>query len=341
MIRVSENKNLKPQNSFGILARSKFWIAFDEPDQLFDLLKQEPYCSLPKLLFGSGTNVLFVRDFPGCIIHAENNDIKIISETDEKIDIEVGSGMGWDQFVIWAVSKNYYGIENLSHIPGSVGAAAVQNIGAYGVEIGKLILKVQILDINTGETFIIAGKDCKFAYRNSIFKKKENLSWLILNVTFSLSKIPEFNLSFGDLSSSFELDDQPTLQSVRDLIIHTRQSKLPDPQKLGNAGSFFKNPIVTTEELLRLHIEYPQIPSFPTKNKNHKKIPAAWLIQRAGWKAYRDHDAGVYEKQALVLVNHGNASGAEILKLALKIQKSVQKLFKINLEPEVVIIDQE
>ena len=340
MIKVSENKNLKSLNTFGVSAATRYWIAFDDPDKLVDLLQKAPYKSLPKIIVGSGSNVLFARDFPGCIIHPENQEVSILTESDEKVDIEAGAGMEWDKLVVWAVDNGYYGFENLSLIPGSVGAAAIQNIGAYGIEVSSLIQEVQVLDINTGENFVLDKEECKFAYRTSIFKKKENTSWLVLNVRFSLSKIPAFNLTFGNLSKSFEETNDPTLETVRDLIIKTRQSKLPDPVSLGNAGSFFKNPYVTTEKLLKLHLIFPEIPFFPTKSKNMKKIPAAWIIEKAGWKAYRDHDAGVYEKQALVLVNHGDATGAEIQKLALKIQKSVNRLFGIMLEPEVRIIDE-
>ncbi|MCK5700164.1 MAG: UDP-N-acetylmuramate dehydrogenase [Cyclobacteriaceae bacterium] len=337
MIKVSENKNLKSLNTFGVSAATRYWIAFDDPDKLVDLLQKAPYKSLPKIIVGSGSNILFARDFPGCIIHPENQEVSILTESDEKVDIEAGAGMEWDKLVVWAVDNGYYGFENLSLIPGSVGAAAIQNIGAYGIEVSSLIQEVQVLDINTGENFVLDKEECKFAYRTSIFKKKENTSWLVLNVRFSLSKIPAFNLTFGNLSKSFEETNDPTLETVRDLIIKTRQSKLPDPVSLGNAGSFFKNPIIPIELLNALKKSYPNIPSYEQPG-SLVKLPAAWLIDQCHFKGMKHKGAAVHINQPLVLINHNNASGRDIVELSMKIQQKIKNEFGITLEPEVRII---
>jgi len=338
MIRVLENENLKSRNSFGIQATSRYWIDFDDPEQLLALLREKTFKQLPKLFIGSGTNLLFVGNFPGALIHSEDHELAVLEESNDEIRIEVGPGMIWDKLVEWAVERNLYGIENLSLIPGTVGAAVVQNIGAYGTEFGDRVTEVVVMDINSGKVFTISHDKCLFAYRKSIFKNDENQSLLILRVRISLSKISKFDLSYGNLFERISESGEVTLPRVRQVIISTRQSKLPDPEILGNAGSFFKNPVVGLEQFNNIRLSHPVIPSFPTGDSEHFKIPAAWLIDKAGWKGFRNSEAGVYHKQALVIINHGNASGGDILKLAIEIQESVISLFGISLEPEVRVI---
>ncbi len=338
MIRVLENENLHRRNSFGIQARSRYWISFDDQQQLVELINKPPYNLLPRFFIGSGTNLLFIKNYPGCLIHAENREINILKESEEQIQIEVGAGMEWDELVQWTVDLGYYGLENLSLIPGSVGAAAVQNIGAYGVEVGNIVSEVQIVDIKKGDSFFLSQGDCHFTYRQSILKNQGNKTWLVWRVRFILSKTPKYDLSYGSLSEMVNASGDLTQALVREVIIATRRSRLPDPARLGNAGSFFKNPLISVEQFNHIKQINPLIPYYTTTIPGIVKIPAAWMIEKAGWKGYRNLSAGVYEKQALVLVNFGEAKGSEIMKLAKDIQESVQQLFGIKLEPEVTII---
>lgn len=338
MIRILENVTLENRNSFGIPARTRYWIEYDDPKLLPELLREEDFKSLPKLFVGSGTNLLFVRDFPGIMIHSLDKGLTVLDESRDEILVQAGPGMIWDDLVKWAVDMSYYGIENLSLIPGTVGAAVVQNIGAYGSEFGNRVFEVDVMDINSGETAAISRDDCQFSYRHSIFKEPDNQSLLITGIRFVLSKIPKFDLSYGDLEERIRASGDPGLELVRQVIVSTRQSKLPDPDTLGNAGSFFKNPVISTAEFNSIKLAHPGTPFFTTEDPGLVKIPAAWMIEKAGWKGYRSSSAGVYHKQALVLVNHGGARGGDILKLAIEIQKSVYRLFGISLEPEVRII---
>jgi UDP-N-acetylmuramate dehydrogenase len=341
MICVKENENLFHRNSFGVKAKSRYWISFDDPQQLVELINKEPYNTLPRLFVGSGTNLLFTGNYPGCLLHIDNEAINILEETEDQIRIEVGAGLEWDDLVQWAVDHEYYGIENLSIIPGSVGAAAVQNIGAYGVELGNLISEVHVVNIKNGESYLLSSNDCQFDYRYSIFKNSENKNLLVWRVRLILSKNLKFDLSYGSLAKTVQKSELINLDLVRQAIISTRQSKLPDYKTLGNAGSFFKNPIIPIDQFLQLQEQNPELQSYSTNTPDKVKVPAAWMIEKAGWKGYRHNSAGVYNKQALVLVNHGDATGSEIMELAMEIRGSVQKLFGIELEPEVTIISSE
>jgi len=339
MIRITENAGLKERNSFGIRAMARYWISYDDPRQLYELMQQPDFNSLPRLFMGSGTNLLFTVDYPGCLIHSVNRVIKIIHENDDNAEIDAGAGLEWDELVQWTIDRGFYGLENLSSIPGSTGAAPVQNIGAYGVEAGDLITEVDVLDMNTGDEFTLGNKECRFGYRDSIFKNPGKGSWLVTRVRFSLSKAPALNLSYRGLSEELDKEQDKNPVVLRKIIIRIRKGKLPDPQFLGNAGSFFKNPEISIEQFKRIEVVFPGIPCFPAAATGMLKIPAAWMIEKAGWKGYRQNSAGVYDKQALVLVNYGDASGQEILDLAMKIRESVFNMFGIRLSPEVRIVD--
>jgi len=341
MFKIRENINIKRLHSFGISFQNKYWIDFDDPTELSTLLQTEPYRSLPYKVIGSGTNVLFLPGFKGILLHPVNQDIRVIKESQNNILVEVDAGVEWDSLVDWAVKNNYYGIENLSLIPGTVGGAVVQNIGAYGREIEQNIEEVELADLQSGEVKIYKKEQCRFTYRKSIFKEKDNQNSLVWKVKIRLSKKPELNLSYGNLAESLEHYGELNLSNLRQVIINIRRSKLPDPEIIGNAGSFFKNPVITISHFTKLHSKYPDIPSYPTPKEGFVKVPAAWLIEKAGLKGFRKNDAGVYDKQALVLVNHGKASGTDIYSLSTHIQEEVFNLFGISIYPEVTIIGPE
>ncbi len=338
MISIKEDIDIKDLHSFGISFINKFWIDFDDPQELIELLAQEPYKSAHYQIIGSGSNLLFLSAFRGSLLHPVNKEITVTSETKTEIIIEADAGLEWDSLVEWAVKHEYYGIENLSHIPGTVGGAVVQNIGAYGTEIKQLIIFVEAINLETGKKQVFNSSQCDFSYRDSIFKRKTKKSWLVWKAQFRLSKIPKFNLAYGNLAEHFKSQEELCLANLRQLIIKTRQNKLPDPKVLGNAGSFFKNPVITRVAHEKLLIRFPNMPSFPTNMDGFVKIPAAWLIERAGYKGYRENDAGVYEKHSLVLVNYGNATSLDIFQLALRIQVNITRIFGIQLEREVIVM---
>lgn len=338
MLRIEENINLQDLNSFRIRACAKQRIIFDDAGELAELFKEQKTNELPFLITGLGTNLLFVGDFNGCLIYPDIQGIEIIQESDSEAIVEAGAGVEWDHLVEWTIGQNLYGLENLSLIPGNTGAAIVQNIGAYGAEIGKLVEEVEVMDLHSGKVFFLKQENCNFSYRNSIFKNEDNSSWIVMKVKLKLSRFPSFNLSYGNLQELVIAAGGPVLAIVRDTVIKIRRDKLPDPEMTGNAGSFFKNPILNRAKVDQLKHEFPGIPFFPAERDGLLKVPAAWLIEKAGWKGYRRRDAGVFHKQALVIINHGSARGKDILQLALDIQTSVKKKFGIILEPEVRII---
>ncbi len=338
MLKIRENINIKDLHSFGISFENKYWIDFDSHEELVSLLHQEPFNQLPHRIVGSGTNILFLPHFYGVLLHAVNQSITIIGENKDDVIVEVDAGVEWDSLVEWAVENNFYGIENLSLIPGTVGGAVVQNIGAYGREIEQNIEEVEAINLRSGDVKIFDRRLCSFSYRKSVFKDRNNKDYLVWKVRIKLSRKPDFNISYGNLADSLRNYGELNLSNLRNVIIDIRRSKLPDPKLIGNAGSFFKNPVIDLARFNELLKKYPDIPSYPTPLKALVKIPAGWLIEKAGLKGYRQGDAGVYEKQALVLVNHGNASGLEIFELSTYIQSKVLGEFGINIEPEVTII---
>lgn len=335
MIRFSENYSLKQHNTFGIEARAKYFFEFtDEEDLSVFLNSNESIKDEKILIIGEGSNILFMNDFEGLVIHPNLPGIQVVKEDRQNIWLEVGAGEVWDEFVQYSVDYQFGGIENLSLIPGSVGAAPVQNIGAYGQEVGSVIEKVKGFDLNNNIPVEFSAEQCEFGYRSSVFKHKLKNSIIITSVVFRLEKFPEFVLYYGQVEEKAKEKGDVSLHSVREAVIEIRQSKLPDVKDLGNAGSFFKNPEVGIEIAEKLKSQFEDIPVYPTK-AGFAKLAAGWLIEKSGWKGIRDGDVGVHEKQALVLVNYGNSQGKQIYDFSEKIRQSVFEKFGIELEREV------
>lgn len=341
MVAHSQNVSLAPYNSFGIDVKAAHFITFQNTNEIADIfclpkLQLITETSQPILILGGGSNVLLCNHIKGVVIKNDIQYIKILEETNQTVIVEVGAGIPWQYFVDYTINQQWGGIENLSLIPGSVGAAPIQNIGAYGIEVSSVIEKVNLYHIENKQFFSLNNKECFFGYRDSIFKNSLKNKTIICSVVFKLQKNPFLNISYGSLADELKDVLNITIKEVSEAIIHIRQSKLPDPSLLGNAGSFFKNPIIDENDFQKLILKYPNI-------KYNKigflyKIYAGWLIETAGWKGYRKNQVGCYEKQALILVNYGHAQGVDILELAQNIQRSVLEKFFIKLEMEVNII---
>ena len=339
MTTVLENASLKNYNTFGIDAKAHFLTHITSAEQLKKHILSRTFSGEKLLILGGGSNVLFTKDFDGWVLVNEMKGIEKISEDHDSVLVKVAGGESWSGFVDHCVDRNWYGLENLSLIPGKAGAAPVQNIGAYGVEQRELMFSLEAMNMNTGEISVFPNEACLFGYRTSIFKTTEKDNWFILNVTYRLHKIPKFNLEYGPLKSAFDglSKDSITVKEVSDAVKRIRQSKLPDPAITGNAGSFFKNPVVSKQKLGNLKLKFPNIP-FYEMEESTIKIPAGWLIEFCGWKGKTQGNAGVHEKQALVLVNRSHATGKEIQNLASKIQSEVLTMFKIKLDLEVLVL---
>ncbi len=336
---VQQNISLKPHNTFGVEANAGYFATVNSLNDLDEIFMTGRFRAQRKMILGGGSNILFTRGFTGVVAKNEIRGIEIAEENEEELIVSVGAGENWHQFVLWCVEKGYGGVENLSFIPGTVGAAPMQNIGAYGVELKEVFHSLKAYDVKSGKQHAFYKEDCKFGYRFSIFKGELRNQFVITKVDFKLQKNPSFNLSYGTIQ--LMLDDmkvaRPTLKSVSQAIINIRQSKLPDPFEVGNAGSFFKNPVIEKLHYEALEAEFPDIKSYPIDEESIK-ISAGWLIEKGGWKGYKDGELGVHNKQALVLVNLGNARGKDIFKLSKQIQKSIQQKFGIDLEREVNVI---
>jgi UDP-N-acetylmuramate dehydrogenase len=338
MIRSYSNFQLQKHHTFGTPATVRFYFEFTEPEDLKAFVETtNEWRSMPILILGEGSNLLFVSDFPGLVINPNIPGISIVHEDRSNIWLEVGAGVVWDDLVEYAVVNRWGGIENLSLIPGKVGAAAVQNIGAYGMELQNRVESVTGLDLETLSEYTIEAVDCAYAYRDSIFKNQLKDRFVITSVVLKLDKFPEFVLNYGDLKSETEKLGEISLRNIRRAVIGIRESKLPDPKVCGNAGSFFKNPVVDSALADQLKSVYPTMPTYSAPN-GKTKLAAGWLIEQCGWKGFRQGDAGVHEKQALVLVNYGNATGKEIYNLSEEIKQSVQDKFGVELEREVNVI---
>lgn len=326
-------------NTFGVDARAYNYIEYKSVDELRAALHSAPR---PFLHVGEGSNLLFVNDFPGTVFHCSNKAVQVVKESDTSVLVRVGAGMVWDDFVALCVERGWYGAENLSLIPGEVGASAVQNIGAYGTEVNSLIEYVETFDTEELETRIFSLSECSYGYRRSIFKRPEYKRYFVTSVVYRLSKVPHINISYGNLAMALRIDDGQSvddipLADVRRAIIEMRNSKLPDPSQIGSAGSFFINPVVEMEVYERLAVQYPNMPHYSAPD-GKVKLSAGWMIEKCGWKGRNIGAAGVYSLQALVLVNLGGATGAEILELAQRIISDVEATFGISLTPEVQII---
>ena len=335
---ILENISLKPYNTFGIDVNAKYFISVDTIDALKKVLKLKNYGA--PFIIGGGSNMLLTKNVNALVIHNAIRGIEIINENSDFIEIKAAAGENWHHFVMWCIAHNYGGLENLSLIPGNVGTAPIQNIGAYGVELKDHFLSCQAINIKSLETTHFTKDDCQFGYRQSVFKNQLKGQYIITHVTFKLSKHShKIKAEYGAINSRLESLNitNPTIKDLSDAIIHIRKQKLPDPKKIGNSGSFFKNPVINSNTFNKLLKNFNTIPHYKLSEKEIK-IPAGWLIEMAGFKGKRFNNYGVHNKQALVLVNYGNAKGEDIFKLSKLIQKTVLRIFDIKLEAEVNII---
>lgn len=335
MIQV--NFNLRPFNTFGIDVTAKRFAAFSSIAELRDLLKEREEDQL--LFLGGGSNILFTKDFNGFVLHNELKGIRVIQETETDVLVQSGAGEVWHEFVLYCVENNFGGIENLSLIPGSVGASPMQNIGAYGVEIKDVFVSLEALHIESGELHTFDNSSCEFGYRESVFKRKLKNQYVITSVSFKLTKKHTINSSYGAIESELIAKGitDPTIKDISEAVIAIRSSKLPNPAEIGNAGSFFKNPVVELGILENIQKTYENVPNYPASNGN-VKLAAGWLIEQAGWKGKTYENYGVHKLQALVLVNYSNATGSEIFDLSTKIIEDVKQKFGVSLEREVNIL---
>ena len=335
MSRFSENYSLKPHNTFDIEAKAKFFFEFTEIEDLRVFLQSNKTWKDEKLLIiGEGSNILFLDDFDGIVIHPNIPGLYPIKEDRQHIWVQVGAGEIWDEFVKYCVDSQLGGVENLSLIPGTIGAAPVQNIGAYGQEVKSVIETVKAFDLETGQELEFSNEECRFSYRSSIFKSELKNKVIITSVVFKLSKFPEFRLDYSRLEEKVNERGEVNLENIKQAVIEIRSSKLPNVKELGSAGSFFKNPEVEIEFAEKLEEQFGELPVY-LAGSGKVKLAAGWLVEKAGWKGYREGDVGVHDKQALVIVNYGNATGKEIFAFSEKIRNSVLEKFGIDLEREV------
>ncbi len=335
---VSRNYQLRQHNTFGLQCIASEFFSFNFEEELTELINTGATRNKKILILGGGSNILFTHNFNGLVLHPEIEGISLIKKNNDFADVSVGAGVVWDDFVSWTVEQGYYGIENLSLIPGLTGASPVQNIGAYGVEAKDTIKRVRFVMLTDGSTVEINGSDCHFGYRDSIFKHELKGLAVVTRVWFRLSVRPGLNVSYGDIANEVESVGEVNLRNVRQAVINIRQRKLPDPAVTGNAGSFFKNPVVSGEFYAELASQFSNIPHYDLPGDSMVKLSAAWLIDQCSWKGKRVGNAGVHEKQALVLVNYGDATGIEIAALAEEIRISVKEKFGIDLCPEVELL---
>ena len=327
--------SLLPYNTFGIDVSASRFLEYASVAELEEYIAQGAVTT-PFLHIGGGSNLLFTKDYDGLILHSRIGGIEVTAEDSQAVSLRVGAGVVWDDFVACCVEHGWYGAENLSLIPGEVGASAVQNIGAYGVEVKDLITAVETVNIQ-GYERVYSVEECEYAYRNSIFKRPENKSVFVTYVRFRLSKEERYTLDYGTIRQELAKYPAPTLPIVRKVIIEIRESKLPDPKVTGNAGSFFMNPIVAKEKLEALQRDYPRIPYYELPD-GRVKIPAGWMIDQCGWKGKPLGPAAVHDKQALVLVNRGGAKGSDVIALSDAVRASVRDKFGIDIHPEVNVI---
>jgi len=335
---LSHNVNLRPYNSFGIAAVAKHFTSFSTVQHLDDILQWPEAKQLPFVL-GGGSNMLLIKNVDALVMHNCIDGLEIIYEDEAIAHVKAGAGISWHAFVLFCLDHNLGGAENLSLIPGSIGASPMQNIGAYGVELKDIFLSLSAWHIKENVLVNFNKADCKFGYRESVFKNELKHQFIITDVTFVLQKKHQLNTRYGAIEKALEENGivSPTIQDVSAVIIRIRQQKLPDPKEIGNAGSFFKNPEIDNSEFERLKLAFPNIVGYAV-NETKIKLAAGWLIEQCGWKGFRQGDAGCHAMQALVLVNYGNASGNEILQLAQKIIDSVQQKFNVTLHMEVNVV---
>ncbi|MHA7863860.1 UDP-N-acetylmuramate dehydrogenase [Flagellimonas marinaquae] len=337
-MNIQENISLKNYNTFGIDVKARFFVEITGLVQLQKVLELKAYPK--KFIISGGSNMLLTKDIDALVMHIGLKGITVVEEDEQSVEVKVMAGENWHELVLWSLEKGYGGLENLSLIPGNVGTAPIQNIGAYGVELKDVFVSCAAMDVKTGELEGFDNEACAFGYRDSIFKNEAKDKYIITSVVLKLTK-KDHVLHTGYGSIENELKEKgivhPTIQDISEAVIAIRRSKLPDPKEIGNSGSFFKNPVISKKAFDRFIKKHPEAPFYEVDD-NEFKIPAGWLVEQCGFKGKRFGDAGVHDKQALVLVNHGNATGQEILDLSKKIQEEVHKQFKIKIQPEVNII---
>lgn len=340
-MNIQQDISLKAYNTFGIDVKARYFSAFGSVEELSSLLDHQKSTITEQqlLILGGGSNILLTKDVDGFVLKNEMKGIEKIYEDDDHVYVKAGAGENWHGFVLHCIDHNYAGVENLSLIPGNVGASPMQNIGAYGAEIKDVFHSLQAFHLQEKKMVEFNLNDCEFGYRESVFKRKYKDQFVICNVTYRLSKRPHFNTSYGAIHAELERMgvEELSIRSISQAVINIRSSKLPDPKEIGNAGSFFKNPEVTASQFSALQSAFPAIVGYPLEN-GHVKLAAGWLIEQCGWKGYRKGDAGCHAKQALVLVNYGHAKGKEIYDLSEEILQSVKEKFSVTLEREVNII---
>lgn len=336
-MQIQHNISLKPYNTFGIDVKAKQFVSVENIDDLKTIFSSEEFPN--KFIIGGGSNMLLTKDVDALVIHLNLKGKTIVSENDNHVFIKAEAGENWHDFVLWTLDLNYGGLENMSLIPGNVGTSPIQNIGAYGVELKDVFESCEVLNLDTLTIGTLTNKDCNFDYRNSIFKNEAKGKYIILNVTFKLTKNNHnLHTNYGAITSQLETMNvtNPTIQDVSKAVIAIRQSKLPDPKEIGNSGSFFKNPIISTEQFKELQRNFPDAPHYVI-SETEVKVPAGWLIETAGFRGKTFDNYGVHKKQALVLVNYGGAKGEDILQLSKLIQKTIYRIFNISIEAEVNI----
>jgi len=337
-VQIRRNISLKPFNTFGIRQKAKLFCTLTSQEDITNLLQSTVYDSYPHLFLGGGSNILFTQDFPGLVIKNQITGIELLKEDRNHVWVKAMSGENWHEFVLHCIANKWSGIENLSLIPGTVGAAPMQNIGAYGVEIKDVFDSLEAIDLDSGSILQFGLNDCKFGYRESVFKNTFKNKFFILSMTLKLNKKFIPHIKYGAISETLKEKKVKniSLRAVSNAVISIRQSKLPDPKKLGNSGSFFKNPVIPIEQFKEIQLKFPHIKAYPVSD-TEIKVPAGWLIEQAGWKGKRIGNTGSHKNQALVLVNYGKANGEEVKKLAYQIKDSVKQLFGIEINPEVNI----
>jgi UDP-N-acetylmuramate dehydrogenase len=338
-MQIQSDFPLVSLNTFGLESSARYYVEVQSEEELTVLLRDNQWKDFPKFILGGGSNVLFTKNIDALVIRPNIKGIETVSEDQEKVTLKVGAGEAWHDLVLHCVKLGLGGIENLSLIPGSVGAAPMQNIGAYGVEVKDVITLVKAMEIATGNAREFSKEECAFGYRESIFKKELKDRYIITEVHFELSKNPTLHIDYGDVRKTLaDMNvEKPGIKEVSDAIIQIRRSKLPDPAQIGNAGSFFKNPEIPAGQYEQLKMTYPEMPGYQV-DQQLVKVPAGWLIEKAGWKGYKQGNIGVHEKQALVLVNYGGGTGHEIKALSETIQSSIEEKFGISLKAEVNFI---
>ena len=337
-MEIESNFSLKKYNTFGIEAKAGQFVAVHSVTELKSVLENNK--TQKKFILGGGSNMLLTKDIDALVIHIDLKGKKIIREDKDFAWVESQAGESWHEFVLWTIDQNFGGLENMSLIPGNVGTTPVQNIGAYGTEIKDTFTSCEAMNIESQEMRIFTKQECRFGYRESIFKNEIKNQYVITSVIFKLTKTNhKINTSYGDISSELTKNNitNPTLKDVSNAVISIRQSKLPDPKELGNSGSFFKNPILLKSDFEQIHQKFPEMKYYEI-SETEVKVPAGWLIEQAGFKGKRFGDAGIHKNQALVLVNYGNATGQEILNVSKDIQKTIFKKFGIHIEAEVNVI---